>query len=64
MHEVKENIDLLNNVRHQLKRNLTLLTEEENNQEKLLMKHMILKFKTFAGLIFVDSRYRGKVVND
>jgi hypothetical protein len=61
---VKRNIKLPNKVRHQLKWNLTLLTGEENNQEKLLMKHMILKFKTFAGLISIDSRYRGKVVND
>jgi hypothetical protein len=28
------------------------------------MKHMILKSKTFTGLVPTDSQYRGKIAND
>jgi hypothetical protein len=37
--------------------------EEEKGQEFFLMKHMVLKSKTFTGLVPVDSRYKGKTVN-
>ena len=64
MHEMKRKHKVVEQGEASIKEESHFMTEEENSQEKLLMKYMILKFKTFAGLISTDSRYRGKTVNN
>ena len=64
MHEVKRKHKVVEQGEASIKEESHFVTEEENSQEKLLMKHMILKSKTFTGLVPADNRYRGKTVND
>ena len=64
MHEMKRKHKVVEQGEASIKEESQFVIEEENSQEKLLMKHMILKSKTFTGLVSVDSRYRGKVAND
>ena len=64
MHEVKRKHKVVEQGEASIKEESHFVTEEENSQEKLLMKNMILKSKTFKGLVPADSQYRGKTVND
>ena len=64
MHEMRGKHKTVEQGEASIKEESHFVTEEENNQEKLLMKHMILKSKTFTGLVSTNSRYRGKVEND